>query len=109
MPFLFKRLLLTGGAVLLSTAVVASNHYPPQAKSNLTTVTVNIVWLPSFRAVTAFCEYLDHQSHDRGQILGCFDPRTNTIYAVEPANFNDTLRLEVLGHEFWHALGAMHP
>lgn len=46
---------------------------------------------------------------DPGRVVGCYNPSSSTIYAVEPRNFNDTTYLEILGHEFWHALGAEHP
>lgn len=95
------------GVAFLFPLVVASGQYPDSAKSTKTTVTVHVVWLPSFKAVDAFCS-LDMPKGD-GKIVGCFDPKVNTIYAVEPKNFNDAVRLEILGHEFWHALGARHP
>jgi hypothetical protein len=30
------------------------------------------------------------------------------IVAIQPRDFNDTEALAVLGHEFWHCLGAKH-
>lgn len=99
--------LLFGVAFLLPVAFAApTGQYPEHAKSTRTTVTVNIVWLPSFQAVNALCGFLMEK---QGTIVGCFDPKTQTIYAVEPENFNDHFKLEILGHEFWHALGAQHP
>ena len=107
---LSKRLLLAGVAVLLSTFAVASNQYPDKASSTRTTVTVHIVWLPHFKATNYWCSFLSGSLIPTdGTIVGCYDPSTSTIYAVEPQNFNDLTRLEILGHEFWHALGAMHP
>lgn len=106
--------LLFGAAFLLSSCVTVSGitktappQYPEHAKSTRTSVTVTVVWMDNFRAVNAVCTYL-MQAPQRA-IVGCFDPSTNTIYAVEPASFNDATRLEILGHEFWHALGAVHP
>ena len=102
--------LLFGVAFFLSACFVEAappqGQYPDSAKSTRTTVTVNVVWLPSFKAVNALCEFL---AEKQGMIVGCYDSRTETIYAVEPENFNDAFHLEILGHEFWHALGAMHP
>lgn len=108
--------LLSGVAFLLlvGCAAVASpqdpqapqGQYPDRAKSTKTKVTVTLVWLPDFPAVHAMCSFLMEAN---SMIVGCFDSRTNTIYAVEPQNFNDHFRLEILGHEFWHALGAEHP
>lgn len=31
-----------------------------------------------------------------------------TIFVFQPEDFNDYLRLAMLGHEFWHCLGARH-
>lgn len=97
--------LLLSGVALFS---FATGHYPPEAHSTRTTVTVNVVWLPDFRMVDLVCAYLSHEKPE-GRIKGCFDPMTTTIYAVEPSSFNDMRLLGILGHEFWHSLGAMHP
>jgi len=97
--------LLFGVAFLLALTANA-DQYPDHAKSTRTTVTVNIIWLPTFEAVHAICTFM----HETQQgVVGCFNPATNTIYAVEPESFNDHFHLEILGHEFWHALGAQHP
>ena len=62
----------------------------------------------SLKDVDAICNKLNG-APPSNSILGCYDPRTQTIYAVEPTSFNDGNRLLILGHEFWHALGAEHP
>ena len=36
------------------------------------------------------------------------DGKSCVIYVVQPRNFQDDGRLAVLGHEFWHCLGARH-
>ncbi len=108
MPALIKKLLF-GVAFFLSIPALAA-QYPEEAKSTRTTVTVHVVWLRSFDAVNHFCSFLmDQPIPTDGVIVGCYDDSTKTIYAVEPGNFNDEKRLEILGHEFWHALGASHP
>jgi hypothetical protein len=100
--------LLFGVAFLLPAH---ADQYPDHAKSTRTEVTVRIVWLPNFRMVDAACALTNGDPPSKGPkiFVGCFDPRTSTIYAVEPSSFNDSFRLEILGHEFWHALGAEHP
>jgi hypothetical protein len=100
----FQKLLF--GVAFFLPLLAFANQYPDEAKSTRTTVTVHIVWLPNFEAVHAICSF--YLPHLQG-IVGCYNPITSTIYAVEPTNFNDHLRLEILGHEFWHALGAQHP
>lgn len=110
MPASTLKRLLCGVAFLLPVGLLSApqGQYPDAAKSNKTTVTVHIVWLPNFAAVNAMCGFLAQTPVERA-IVGCYNPKTNTIYAVEPENFNDHFRLEILGHEFWHALGAEHP
>ena len=81
-------------------------QYPDEAKSTRTAVFVRVVFMEP-EEVNKFCN--DGVVSDEYVILGCYDPRNNTIYAPEPRNFNDLERLEILGHEFWHALGADHP
>lgn len=109
MPASLLKKLLCGVAFLLALQGLAG-QYPDEAKSTQTTVTVHVVWLPSYKAVNQFCSFLMGQPPPTdGMIVGCYNPMNNTIYAVEPKNFNDKQRLEILGHEFWHALGAEHP
>jgi hypothetical protein len=100
---MFTKLLF--GVAFFLPVLTLAGQYPDEAKSTRTTVTVHVVWLPSFEAVHAVCTF---QMAERG-VVGCYDPSTQTIYAVEPRNFNDNFLLEILGHEFWHALGAEHP
>lgn len=40
--------------------------------------------------------------------VGTFDNPRSTIYAIRPNSFSDTVRVEALGHELLHALGARH-
>lgn len=103
-----QKLLL--GAAFLFSGAIGAVEYPKHAESTRTTVTVNIVWLPNYDATDSICSFLmDHPAPNDGFYLACYNPVTHTIYAVEPTSFNDTRHLEVLGHEFWHALGAEHP
>ena len=83
-------------------------QYPDSAKSTETTITVHIVWMPTYEAVDKACSALGNTPPE-GTIVGCYHPASKTIFAVEPANFNDYPKLVILGHEFWHALGAEHP
>lgn len=91
---------------------VKAAQYPDHAKSTETTVTVHIVWLPSHKITNQFCASMmgiPTPKPEDGTIVGCYNPESSTIYAVEPKSFNDHFGLEVIGHEFWHALGAEHP
>lgn len=97
---------LAMGAIFLSASSFAG-QYPDEAKSTRTSVVVTVVWgTPT--ETDAICAHLSGEKAE-GNIYGCFDPRTFTIYTPEPTSFNDHWRLLILGHEFWHALGASHP
>lgn len=99
---------LLAGAFFLLATLAHSEQYPDSAESTQVRVTVTVVWLKDFAAVDAVCSALGWVKPEGG-IVGCYSPATQTIYAVEPTSFNDHLRLLILGHEFWHALGANHP
>lgn len=104
--------LLFGAAFLFALALLPAHaaKYPDRAKSTRTTVTVHVVWLPTIKSVNHLCSMMMGQPIPKdGMIVGCYNPANTTIYAAEPRSFNDTYRLEILGHEFWHALGAEHP
>lgn len=105
--YAITKKLLFGAAFLLFASFAIGDRYPDHAVADKTTVTVNVVWLPSFAATDRFCQL---PKHDENTIVyACYNPEKNTIYAVQPSSFNDHFKLEVLGHEFWHALGARHP
>lgn len=104
MKHLITGLVLSG----LALFSFASDHYPPHAKSTRTDVTVHVRWIPDHATLDLLCAFLMDELAE-GRILACFDRSTTTIYAVEPSSFNDLLHLSILGHEFWHALGAEHP
>lgn len=103
--------LLFGVAFFLSLLPAFAGKYPDEAHSTRTTVTVHVVWLPSYNAVTHLCSWIGNEPPPElpSIILGCYERSTRTIYAVQPKSFNDHERLHILGHEFWHALGAEHP
>ncbi len=85
-----------------------SGGYPPHAEGTLTEVTVRIVWVATHAEADAICSAIAG-TKVKGTILACYVPLTQTIYAVQPTSFNDQFALYILGHEFWHALGAEHP
>ena len=100
--------LFAGAFFILSTFIAQAQQYPDHAQSTSTTVIVTVIWYEDAAAVDAFCA-LAMGEIPEGNILACYDPNTWTIHAVEPKSFNDLRGLVILGHEFWHALGAEHP
>lgn len=109
MSAIFKGLVF-GLALFFVCSGWASNAaaYPDHAESTLTDVTVHVAWLPDYATVDAACAALDGEIAD-GTILACYYPPDHLIIAVEPTSFNDHFNLSIIGHEFWHALGAKHP
>jgi hypothetical protein len=101
---LITGLALTGLALFSSSFA----QYPDHAEATLNTTTVTVVWLPDFETADLVCGYIGGIPK-QGTILACYAYLTHTIYAVQPSSFNDQYRLMILGHEFWHALGAEHP
>lgn len=92
---------------LIFSTVALSQQYPDHASSIKDSSNVRVIWLSPIEVNDTCWEF--SQKVPDGVILGCYVPATNTIYAPEPRSFNDHKRLETLGHEYWHALGAEHP
>jgi hypothetical protein len=67
------------------------------------------IWLPTLKDANAACAAQIGADPTTTRIYACYNSDSHIIYAVEPTSFNDHFGLEVLGHEFWHALGATHP
>lgn len=108
-----KPLLLLGAAFLLCQPVLEAAQagkapqYKTLSKSTKTQVNVTIVWAATAAEVDAICsKLLDRPA--TGSVAACYVPVTNTIYAVEPTDFNDDYHLMILGHEIWHSIGADH-
>jgi hypothetical protein len=83
---------------------IYNDHYP----STLTTVKVEIEWFDSEVELNEMCWRigLDSRNHYTGCSIKVKD--IGYIYVVKPKDFNDHFRLEVLGHELYHMLGAYH-
>lgn len=107
MKSLLAAALLSGG-LFFAPIAGAIHHYPDSAKSYKTQVTVSVIWAESLVQADQLCSYLAGEE-PTGAILACYHIPSSTIIAVEPKSFNDSFHLMILGHEFWHALGAEHP
>lgn len=104
---------IRGFSLVLLLSIIASHtwakqlmQYPDHAEATKNVVVVRVVWMEPDE-VNKFCN--GGTVSEEYVILGCFDPSSNTIYTPQPRSFNDRQRLVILGHEFWHALGADHP
>lgn len=95
-------------ALLYCLSASAALQYPPHAEATRSVTVVRVVWMDP-EEVDQKCAEGSPPRPPNEVYLGCYDPNTSTIYAPQPRSFNDLYRLVILGHEFWHALGAMHP
>jgi hypothetical protein len=71
---------------------------------------IEVTWLANDEAVTKKCQELGLPTTG---VNGCARSKPDNIaicevYVVQPRDFNDSSRLEVLGHEVLHCLGARH-
>lgn len=100
---------IVGTLFALGANVGWSEYYPDRAESDRTDITIHIIWLKNYAEVSRACSELEGIYPPKSIIYGCYFRMANTIYAVQPESFNDYEHLVILGHEFWHALGAEHP
>lgn len=102
----FKPWLL--GAFFSFMALSANTaQYPDEAHATHEVVIVRVQWgTPA--EVDKICAGINGEKPE-GKIYACYHRYSRTIYAPQPRSFNDWWRLAILGHEFWHALGAEHP
>lgn len=73
-------------------------------KSSLTEVRVSVNWVKSVDQLNSLCRVPDKI------VYGCAFSYENycKIHVIEPRDFDDIALLAMLGHEFWHCLGARH-
>jgi hypothetical protein len=104
-------LALLGGMALVACAfqITGYTHQPDLTRNpevNRTTITVH--WTDDVEVIGRQC--------GRDKIyVGCADvtresPASNrcTIWVPQPKDFNDEVRLKILGHEALHCFGASH-
>lgn len=97
-------------ALALFSFSARADQYPDHAAATRTVVIVRVVWVANHAEANAICNKLAGTAPDpKSTTLACYHPATSTIYTVQPSSFNDLYNLMILGHEFWHALGAEHP
>jgi hypothetical protein len=106
----FLKGLLFGVAFFSFVAAACAQHpkldpYPASAKSTTNVALVGVIWLPTLKDANAACAAQIGADPTTTRIYACYNSDSHIIYTVEPTSFNDHFGLEVLGHEFWHALG----
>lgn len=68
--------------------------------------TVYIRWVNTKAEANRICASKGAPEYSGACAYGTTD--SCNIVAIQPKDFNDTAALAVLGHEFWHCLGAKH-
>lgn len=107
-----KVLLLLLVSILLtgchSIDAYPNTQSPLLSKSTVNSVYVHVRWHKSVDTLTDAC------TNDNRLMYGCayFTTIENknfcVIHAIEPKDFGDAAKMAILGHEFWHCLGARH-
>jgi hypothetical protein len=103
---------MLGGMMALAACAYQITGYTHQpeltqnATVNRTTITVH--WTDDVDEISRLC------GSDKIYV-GCADvvmvsPTTSrcTMWLPQPKDFNDEVRLKILGHEAWHCFGARH-
>lgn len=67
-------------------------------------VALTVVWVDAAK----IAEVCKNQHAYACATIGSAQNPASTIYAMEPRSFSDNVRVEALGHELLHALGAKH-
>ena len=95
--------------LLLSGCYTITEYPSPQppltVKSSIPEVTVKVNWVQSVDQISQAC------GANNRLLYGCaysYPGNRCEIYVIEPRDFNDIALLAMLGHEFWHCLGARH-
>lgn len=70
--------------------------------ATLDRVILHVTWVKSLDELP----YPNTTGHTHIEKIG--DDWHAYVMCMQPTDFNDLDRLETLGHECWHALGAMH-
>lgn len=105
-------------AIALVLTLLGCEHrvtaYPQQAATTTTGAVryayINITWISSIDEIPQ-----DSRCNKHGKLwYGCAKPVIAgdvghcDVWALKPTDFNDVVRLTILGHEVWHCLGADH-
>jgi uncharacterized lipoprotein NlpE involved in copper resistance len=95
-----------------------SGQYKTTSKDRWEDATVHVNWVRDQTALNEKCQSFaakytgNHPAQFGACTLVVSDGKSSTgtceIYAIRPRSFNDNANLRVLGHEFWHCLGATH-
>lgn len=100
-------------ALLFLTGCYSITHYPEQqdtiSKSTITHTEVRVIWHKSVDEINAACRFKTNRiTYACASVFIQNQRSICLIHTIEPNDFTDQVRLMILGHEFWHCLGARH-
>lgn len=101
--------------ILLAITIVACspapNEYVTTSSAKWKMATIEVHWMRSPAEVDMVCsEMYDIGIGNAYAACARTKPGSNVceIYAIQPADFDDTKNLTTFGHESWHCFGATH-
>ena len=99
------RTALHSGAFLLLLAGCGDTFDQTYAKPpQLAMVTVTVRWVEA----ADIAKVCGNEKAYACATVGTLTQPSSFIYAMRPRSFSDSVRVEALGHEMLHALGATH-
>jgi hypothetical protein len=110
-----RRLLALILLVLCTSSCYAITGYPEQPKMidgpSVTSTVVTVDWVRGVDEMQRLCSPelgTDKIWYACASVSRIGNTTFCTIHAIMPKDFNDEVLLAVLGHEFYHCLGATH-
>lgn len=107
-----KPYLAIAGFLLVACSPQPTEVYHTTSKDKWKTTSIEIHWM-SKTEVNNKCMQLGATDAPNAAYAGCARSKPESesiceVYSTRPANFDDKVALETLGHEIWHCLGATH-
>jgi hypothetical protein len=107
-----RKLIFLIVALLIACGPSEIKMYNMTSRDRWTVATIETHWINKSN-IDSTCKKLGTNDEGATQYKGCArskpgDMSICEIYTVRPEDFDDTDKLQSLGHELWHCLGATH-
>lgn len=107
-----KSYLIIGVLLTVACSNQPTEVYQTTSKDKWKTTSIEIHWM-SKTDVNNKCIQLGTVDGPSASYAACARSKPDNesiceVYTTRPANFDDAVALETLGHEIWHCLGATH-
>ena len=99
-------------ALLAACGPTSTSRYETTSTSRWATKTIEVHFMPQNK-IDEKCKAIGGIQYHGDKFEACARTKPENaniceIYAAEPFNFDDSRKLETLGHETWHCFGATH-